>query len=189
MLQTRLLPQSRAFTCLSSHGQLQSSVHHQHLARHVRRLQEEEDGMRHLVRLAEPPQRDGAQHGLILQRRRHVRADKAWRQQRAAQGRERGSRQCRSRREQPGVAAPGASRLTLTFRDATSLARECVKPSRPALLALYTHWPEFPLIPTTEPGKQTAGAISAADVFKCTRNLQVDAGRTITPIRPNRYGL
>jgi hypothetical protein len=34
---------------------------------------------------------------------------------------------------------PGASRLTLTLREATSLARERVKPSRPALLALYTH--------------------------------------------------
>lgn len=34
---------------------------------------------------------------------------------------------------------PGASKLTLMFREATLLAREREKPSRPALLALYTH--------------------------------------------------
>lgn len=87
------------------------------------------------------------------------------------------------------VTAPGASKFTLMFRDATSLARERVKPSRPALLALYAHWPAFPLRPTTEPGNQTAGGISAMDGIKCARNLRVDASRTITRSRPNRLQL
>ncbi len=46
---------------------------------------------------------------------------------------------------------PGATKFTPIFRVATSFASERVNPSSPALLALYTHCPELPFTPTTEP--------------------------------------
>ena len=65
---------------LSLHGELQPPVHSQHLSRHVGRLQEEERRPGHLVRLAEPSQRDGARHVLLPKPRRHFSADEPWKQ-------------------------------------------------------------------------------------------------------------
>lgn len=61
---------------------------------------------------------------------------------------------------------PGATKFTRIFRAATSLARERVNPSRPALLALYTHWPALPFMPTTEPENTLQS--ESIDMYNCT---------------------
>lgn len=117
----------------SLHGQLQPSIHYQNLSCDVGRLQKKEDSLGYLLRLAKSPQGDGTHSVLLPQLCRHVGANKTCRGDRAGTW---GWIQRNWAWKRCIGFVPGASKLTLILREATSLAKERVKPSKPALLAL-----------------------------------------------------